>query len=240
MPYRVTCPNPSCRKSAQVPDEFFGKTVCCRGCSGRVTIGGATTTLADGSPLGYTVEDDSPARPAATQVPPKADNPPTVPPTDRGTNEREVRQAAAGEGERLGRFVIRQRLGAGAFGSVYRAYDPQLDREVAVKVPHDAVLENPKRVERFFREARAAAGLRHPNIVPVYDSGQTDGRYFIASAFIVGKPIEEIVEEKGIDFHRAAAIVRKVAEGLAYAHGREWFTGTSSRPTSCSKRTITR
>src|SRR5262249_30052695 len=61
----------------------------------------------------------------------------------------------------VGRFVIRKRLGAGAFGTVYLAYDPQLEREVALKVPNPGVLNNPKRIERFMRAARAAAGLRH-------------------------------------------------------------------------------
>ncbi len=113
----------------------------------------------------------------------------------------------------IARFQVRSRLGSGAFGTVYRAYDPQLDREVAVKVPHPAVLENPKRSERFLREAKAAAGLRHPNIVPVYDSGPS----FIASAFITGKPVEEVVGDHGMDSKRAAGIVRKIADGLAYA-----------------------
>jgi len=82
--------------------------------------------------------------------------------------------------ERIGRFVVLGRLGAGAFGTVYRARDPQLDREVALKVPNAGVLTDPKRVERFLREAKAAAQLRHPNIVPVFDAGRDGDLYFIA------------------------------------------------------------
>src|SRR2546429_9829423 len=93
----------------------------------------------------------------------------------------------------IGRFQVRARLGAGAFGTVYRAFDPQLEREVALKVPQQGVLDNPRRVERFVREAKAAAQLRHPNIVPVYDAGQDGDRHYIASAFIAGKPLADAV-----------------------------------------------
>src|SRR5947209_5776043 len=125
--------------------------------------------------------------------------------------------AAAGPLERIGRFVIRARLGAGAFGTVYRAWDPQLEREVALKVPQAAVLDSPRRVERFVREAKASAQLRHPNIVPVYDAGQDGERHYIASAFIAGKPLAEAIGN-GMDVARAARIVGDLSEALGYAH----------------------
>lgn len=118
----------------------------------------------------------------------------------------------------LGRFQIRQRLGAGAFGTVYRAFDPQLEREVALKVPQQAVLDSARRKERFVREAKAAAQLRHPHIVPVYDVGTAAEQYYIASAFIEGKPLADAVEERGMNCRRAAQIVQALAEALAYAH----------------------
>src|SRR5438105_854565 len=68
---------------------------------------------------------------------------------------------AASLPEQVGRFLIRVRLGAGAFGAVYRAHDPNLDRDVALKVPHPGTLESPRAVERFLREAKAAARLHH-------------------------------------------------------------------------------
>ena len=119
---------------------------------------------------------------------------------------------------KIGRFQIRAKLGAGAFGIVYRAYDPQLDREVALKIPNAIVLNDPKRVERFLREAKAAAGLRHPHIVPVFDAGKDGDCYFIASDFIAGKSLSDTIEEKGIEFSRAAKLTRELAEALAYAH----------------------
>jgi WD40 repeat protein len=102
---------------------------------------------------------------------------------------------------------------------VYRAYDPQLDREVALKVPQGGTLESRKAVERFLREAKAAAQLRHPHIVPVYDAGRDAPHYYIASAFIQGRTLARAADEGKIGFRRAAQTVRDLAEALAYAHG---------------------
>jgi len=135
--------------------------------------------------------------------------------------------------QQVARFAIRKRLGAGAFGTVYRAFDPQLEREVALKVPNAGVLGTPDRVERFLREARAAANLRHPNIVPVYDAGQDGERYFIASAFIDGRPLSAAVEEGGpLDFRRAARLAAELAGALAYAHG-EGVIHRDVKPDNC-------
>jgi serine/threonine protein kinase len=119
--------------------------------------------------------------------------------------------------QQIGRFSIRERLGAGGFGTVYRAYDPQLEREVALKIPQARALDE-EAMQRFLREARAAASLRHPHIVPIYDLG-THGPYqYIAFAFVEGRTLAQIIEEKGVGFRRAAEIVRDLAEALAYAH----------------------
>jgi tetratricopeptide (TPR) repeat protein/tRNA A-37 threonylcarbamoyl transferase component Bud32 len=122
--------------------------------------------------------------------------------------------------ERIGRFVIRGFLGAGAFGTVYRAYDPQLDREIALKVARSAG-QSPERMQRFRREARAAAGLRHPHIVPLFEAGEADGHLFLASAFVPGMTLEETIDKQGgtrLPAEQTAVIVRKLADALAYAH----------------------
>ncbi|MBT6485303.1 MAG: protein kinase [Planctomycetaceae bacterium] len=119
--------------------------------------------------------------------------------------------------KQLGRFQIKSRLGAGAFGEVFRAHDPQLDRDIALKVPHAAVLQNAKVAKRFLIEARATARLTHPNIVPVFDAGQDAGHHYIASAFIEGKTLDDALTET-FDFRKAARIVMKLAGALAYAH----------------------
>jgi eukaryotic-like serine/threonine-protein kinase len=120
--------------------------------------------------------------------------------------------------DRLGRFQIRSRLGSGAFGTVYRAFDPSLDREVALKIPQAGLLDSPKAVERFLREARAAARLRHPHIVPLYETGLDTGRHYIASAYIEGTTLADIIEPGGIEPTRAAKIALQLAEALHYAH----------------------
>lgn len=118
--------------------------------------------------------------------------------------------------ERVGRYEVRGELGEGSFGVVYRAYDPQLDREVALKVAK--AFDNPSKRDRFRREAKAAAGLRHPNIVPLYEAGEADGRAYLASAYIDGTTLHDALGEKPMDPRRAAELVRKLADAVAYAH----------------------
>ena len=120
--------------------------------------------------------------------------------------------------ERVGRFAVRQLLGEGAFGRVYRAYDEQLDREVAVKVAKAETLNSRHRVERFLREARTAAQLQHPHIVPLFDAGKDGDQYYIASAFVTGQTLEGTLEAGRLDVRRIATIVRSLADALAYAH----------------------
>ncbi len=80
--------------------------------------------------------------------------------------------------ERFGRFVVLERIGSGGAGSVHRAYDPQLDRSVAIKVLHSC-----EATLRLLAEARAMAKLRHPNVVAVYDVGEADDRVWLAMAW---------------------------------------------------------
>jgi hypothetical protein len=87
----------------------------------------------------------------------------------------------------LGRFEIRRELGRGAYGLVYLAYDPQLCREVALKIPRPEAIITPELRDRFKREAQVAAGLEHPNLVPVYEVGEVGPVCFIASAYCPGR-----------------------------------------------------
>lgn len=118
---------------------------------------------------------------------------------------------------KLGRFEIKQVLGQGAFGRVFRAYDPVLDRYVALKVPTFGSNEEQK-VRRFLGEAKAAAGLRHPNIVPVYECGEADGKQFIAAQFVAGQTLGARMKAGPISFQVAVGWVRAIADALAYAH----------------------
>lgn len=127
--------------------------------------------------------------------------------------------AAADMPDTVGRFQIKAWLGRGGFGDVYLAFDPVLERDVALKVPRAKTLSNPDRVARFLLEAKSAARLRHPHIVPVFDSGQDGDRYYIAAAFIEGNSLDDaLMAKRPIDFVRIATLIRALAEALAYAH----------------------
>src|ERR1043165_4256092 len=92
--------------------------------------------------------------------------------------------------QKIGRFEVRRWLGEGAFGDVYEAYDPQLDRAVAIKVAKVGRGDSSQHIKRFLREAKAAAGLRHPHIVPVHEFGQEGDNFHIVSAFIQGQTLQ--------------------------------------------------
>ncbi|MFO0967529.1 MAG: serine/threonine-protein kinase [Gemmataceae bacterium] len=120
---------------------------------------------------------------------------------------------------RLGRFEIRRFLGEGAFGRVYEAYDPPLDRAIALKVVRmEAGDEEGDRVKRFLREARAAANLRHPHIVPVFDAGRQGNFFYIASAIVTGQTLQQRLEQRLLSLEEGVRLVAQVAQALAYAH----------------------
>src|SRR5262249_12856439 len=117
----------------------------------------------------------------------------------------------------FGRYQVVRQLGRGAMGAVYLAYDTQLQRHIALKTPF--LGGNPQSVDRFFREARAAAQLRNPHICPVYDVGQVGGVHYLSMAFIEGQPLSRAIAERRLGDERAvAALVQKIARGLQKAH----------------------
>jgi formylglycine-generating enzyme required for sulfatase activity len=118
----------------------------------------------------------------------------------------------------IDRYEVRELLGSGSFGSVYRAYDPRLGREVALKVLRTEMTASPQTVERFLREAKAAAKLDHPHIVAVFDAGRAGEVYFIASAFIKGGTLASAIPETGMEPRRAAELTAQLASALGYAH----------------------
>jgi hypothetical protein len=119
----------------------------------------------------------------------------------------------------FGRYRIIRRLGSGGMGAVYLAHDTQLDREVALKVPRFERDESGELIDRFFREARSMAMLRHPNLCAVFDVGELDGTYFLTMAYIEGRELAHVLKDRAAaEAHPPVSIVRKVALALAEAH----------------------
>jgi WD40 repeat protein len=121
-------------------------------------------------------------------------------------------------GQKLGRFEVLGTVGQGAFGTVYRAHDPELDRTVALKVPRAGNLAGPDDLDRFLREARSVARLRHPSIVAVHEVGQADGVPYLVSDFIEGVTLTDLLSARRLTPREAAELIAEVAEALHYAH----------------------
>ena len=180
---------PECGKAYQLPEESLGRKATCKSCGN------------------------------AFRVQTGADAP---------QSRRSVSESISGSKSRIsssdtlpaqiGRFQILDKLGAGAFGTVYKAYDPVLEREVAVKVPNPGLLSSERDKQRYLREPKAAGQLHHPNIVPVFEASLDGDNIFIVSAFIKGRTLEKAIEEKRPDLRRAATLVMKLARALQYAH----------------------
>jgi formylglycine-generating enzyme required for sulfatase activity/serine/threonine protein kinase len=119
----------------------------------------------------------------------------------------------------FGRYRIVRALGRGAMGAVYLAEDTQLERSVAIKTPHFTESLTEESLERFYREARVAATLRHTNICPVFDVGQIDGKHYISMAYIEGRSLSAFIQpDKPQTERQILIVIRKLALALQEAH----------------------
>src|SRR5579871_363040 len=125
-----------------------------------------------------------------------------------------------GEGVcRLGRFELEAELGIGSFGHVFRARDTELDRTVALKIQRAGSVTSGETSERFHREAKSVARLKHKGIVALYDTGTTeDGICFLVSEFIEGNTLQAELHKSPVDPRRAARLIAEMADALQYAH----------------------
>jgi TolB-like protein len=121
-------------------------------------------------------------------------------------------------GETLLHYEILSRLGKGGMGEVFLARDTRLQRQVALKVLPEAVAGQPRRWERFVREARAVAALNHPNIVTIYSVEEAGGRHFFTMELVSGKTLDQLIEPGGMALERFFAIALPMIEALAAAH----------------------
>ena len=130
----------------------------------------------------------------------------------------EGRVAEVGEGGVVdGRYRVLRRIGSGGMADVWLAEDTHLQRRVALKVLHRRFAQDREFVERFRREAEAAAGLSHPNIVAVYDRGSYEGTYYIAMQYVEGATLKELID-RGLTPPEAVELIRQVLEAARFAH----------------------
>ena len=122
------------------------------------------------------------------------------------------------KGSRFGPYEIAAPLGAGGMGEVYRALDTRLGREVAIKVLPAEVSSDVARLSRFENEARAASALNHPNIVTIYEVGQSDGVSYIVMELVDGKTLRELLGSGATPTRKLLQIATQAASGLAKAH----------------------
>jgi serine/threonine protein kinase/WD40 repeat protein len=123
---------------------------------------------------------------------------------------------------RIGRFELRRQLGKGGCGIVFLAYDPRLKRDVALKLPRPEMLLSPDARRRLIREAHAAAEFDHPNLVPVYETGEIGPLCFIATAFCPGQTLAEWLDRQAFPgpIRQAARLVAQLADAIQHAHDR--------------------
>src|SRR5512144_667577 len=122
------------------------------------------------------------------------------------------------ERTRLGRYEVLDLLGSGGMGEVYRARDTRLHRDVALKVLPAELSSDPVRLTRFEREARSASALNHPNIVTIYEFGQSDSTCFLAMELVDGKSLREMLHAGSVPLRKLLTIAAQIADGLARAH----------------------
>ncbi|MCC6737512.1 MAG: protein kinase [Planctomycetia bacterium] len=168
-------------------------------------------------------EGPEPASTASFTIRPGDSTPGAAPPPPSTSSAPAAPSAPPLPGSRLGRYLLRRVLGRGGMGIVYEAWDEQTRRTVALKTLHvsDRAADGTL-VERFMREARAAARLRHPGIVTVLDVDQDQGRHFFTMEFVEGRPYEKCLRspEAGVEFplRRRVELMQQVAEALGHAH----------------------
>src|SRR5262245_30056634 len=127
-------------------------------------------------------------------------------------------ESAALVGQQLGHYQIIREVGRGGMGVVYLAHDTTLDRPVALKLLPFYLTEDPERLRRFEREARAASALNHPNILTIHEIGKVDGLHFIETEFIDGVTLREKIRSNELKLSEALSIAEQIASALAAAH----------------------
>jgi WD40 repeat protein/serine/threonine protein kinase/formylglycine-generating enzyme required for sulfatase activity len=207
MPVVVTCPNPNCAKSYRVREENLGSQAQCKSCGQHFTLQmkndetSRRVAQQPGAPEAFqslALVGGSPADPA-----------------DRKSSSMTSRRQPS----KIGPFEIRGRLGSGAMGEVWRGWDPELDRPVAIKTVRAEHGGDPDYLQRFLREARNAAKLHHTNTVTIYQVGSDGELVYIAMELVDGESLDRTIKnQQPLDWREATRVIRDAAAGLAAAH----------------------
>lgn len=191
MTQTVKCP--TCEKAYHVADQSLGGRAKCKHCGATFTLTLATA--------------ETSAKPPPTQ------------PAHSSSGSAPAAAPASAEPKKIGRYLVRKKLGAGGMGIVWLAHDPGLNRDVALKTLPAAFSADQERLKRFLREARAAAKLDHPHTVAVYEAGVDAGVVFIAMELIDGGALSDLAGKgKTLNWRAATRAIRDAAAGLAAAH----------------------
>jgi eukaryotic-like serine/threonine-protein kinase len=133
-------------------------------------------------------------------------------------DENDAQAALLAPGTRIGQYEVRERLGSGGMGDVYRAHDTKLDRPVALKIVLDSGTH--RTADRVLREGRAASALNHPNICTLYEVGEFGGRPYLAMEYIDGQPLSSAIPPEGFEPAEVVGYGVQIADALAHAHER--------------------
>ncbi len=123
-------------------------------------------------------------------------------------------------GQTLSHYRILEKLGEGGMGEVYRAEDPELERQVALKVLPDEFGRDPERLSRFRREAKSLAALDHPGIVTIYSVEEAEGKHFLTMGLVEGQPLDQVIPSGGLELEKFFSLAIPLAEAVAAAHER--------------------
>jgi serine/threonine protein kinase len=194
--YTTTCEQ--CGKSIRFKATLVGRIAKCPGCESKITLSDAATIDVASEALNKDKQI------VTKKVVSSQASKPTEPTGESTT-------------ESIGKYRLKRRLGRGGFGEVWEALDTNLGRTVAIKLPHFLPTDR-KKIERFLREGRSAAQLRHPNIVGVYDAGVIDEQHFLAIELVDGKPLSDYDTDRQLEHHAIARMVADLAKAMQYAH----------------------
>ncbi|GAA4471836.1 serine/threonine protein kinase [Novipirellula rosea] len=201
---------PACESSAQIDASLIGKKVGCPTCQ-RLFYANRARPVAAGNQLAAVLTRPSTTSAEHRPVASVQGSPVTALPASNDVSKLP---------QQLGRYQLDRVIGEGAFGTVWLCRDTHTSRSVALKLPHFESRDK-KRAARFITEARAAAALRHPNIVAVLNAGRVGGQHFIATEYVPGPTLDEFAATKMPSQREAAECIRKLALALDYAHRHE-------------------